>query len=203
MSTTANQKTTAKHVGSYNVCNVELAHRDIRVSSGKVRCACGREFLPNNTRKKFCDHACYSASIRVPIEQRFWTKVNKNGPPPAHLPRLGGCWLWIAKAQIRGYGSIAGVVNGKRRPLYAHRVSWELTYGPIEGELEVLHRCDTPLCVRPDHLFLGTQQENLADARAKGRLDESRPRLRQPFQHVHNQQRIPVNSCSSSPFFGQ
>lgn len=145
--------------------------------SGRVRCACGRWFWPDTPKQKFCDHACYSASIRVPIEQRFWTKVNKQGPAPAHLPDLSGCWLWTA-ATIRGYGQILGVLNGKRRPLYAHRVSWELAFGPILNDLEVLHRCDTPLCVRPDHLFLGTQQDNLADARAKGRLDNSKPRRR-------------------------
>jgi hypothetical protein len=164
-----------------------------------VRCGgCGREFFPDAARKSFCDHACYAASLRVPIEQRFWTKVNKFGPPPAHLPHLGGCWLWTAKARLREYGSIAGVVNGKRRPLYTHRVSWELTYGPIPGALEVLHRCDTPLCVRPDHLFLGTQQDNLADARAKGRLDESRPRLRKriPPSVLNNVE--PVSAAESA-----
>jgi hypothetical protein len=51
----------------------------------------------------------------------------------------------------------------------AHRYAWELTYGPIPEGLSVLHRCDVPRCVRPDHLFLGTQADNLADMTAKGR----------------------------------
>lgn len=127
---------------------------------------CGRRFLPDNTRKKFCDHACYSASLRVGIQDRFWSKVNKTS----------GCWLWTA-GTIRGYGQFnLGRVAGKSRTAYAHRVSWELAHGPVAGDLSVLHRCDVPLCVNPEHLFLGTQQDNLADARQKGRLNESLPR---------------------------
>ena len=123
---------------------------------------CGRRFFRDGSRKKFCDHDCYAQSLRVGIQDRFWPKVNKNDP--------SGCWLWTAKARLREYGSIAGVVNGQRRPLYAHRVAWELAHGEIPDGLSVLHKCDVPLCVNPDHLFLGTQKENLADARQKGRL---------------------------------
>jgi hypothetical protein len=67
-------------------------------------------------------------------------------------------------------------VNGKKRPVYAHRLSWEFTFGPVPDGQEVLHRCDVPLCVNPAHLFLGSQQDNLTDARTKGRLDETLPR---------------------------
>lgn len=139
--------------------------------SGRAICGgCGRSFFPDGSRKKFCDHDCYARSLRVPIEQRFWSRVNKNSPPPAHLPQLGPCWLFTGKARLREYGSVAGVLNGKRRPLYAHRVAWELTYESVPDGLCVLHRCDTPLCCNPSHLFLGTQADNLEDARQKGRL---------------------------------
>lgn len=76
-----------------------------------------------------------------------------------------GCWIWIASRLIDGYGKIkvAGI------PARAHRVSWELYRGPIPEGICVLHHCDTPPCVRPDCLFLGTMADNNADRDAKGR----------------------------------
>lgn len=56
----------------------------------------------------------------------------------------------------------------------AHRVAWDLTYGPIPDGMLVLHRCDNPSCVRPDHLFLGTQTDNMLDRKAKGRGNHRR-----------------------------
>lgn len=127
---------------------------------------CGRSFVPTGPQR-YCSHECYSGTLRVGISDRFWSKVNKH--------TASGCWLWTA-ATIRGYGQISSHVNGKKRPVYAHRLAWELTNGPIENGLFVLHKCDVPLCVNPAHLFLGTQQQNLEDARQKGRLVESLPR---------------------------
>jgi hypothetical protein len=100
---------------------------------------------------------------KTPIAERFWTKVERLEGE--------GCWLWTAtRSAGRGdrsnwYGSVR-VNNAMRR---AHRVAWELTYGPIPDGLKVLHRCDTPPCVRPDHLFLGTDLDNALDRNAKGR----------------------------------
>jgi len=129
----------------------------LRVTCG----ACGRRFFPDFKGQKFCDHACYSASLKVSIADRFWTKVDKTHP--------SGCWVWTGSL-VRGYGQIAGMVNGKRRPVPAHRVAWELTNGPIPDGLHACHKCDNPPCCNPAHLFLGTPQENLDDARQKGRL---------------------------------
>ncbi len=95
--------------------------------------------------------------------QRFWAKVKTGGP--------GGCWLWTAsRMDAYGHGQFTRSVAGKQRHLYAHRVVWELTVGPIPAGQVVCHRCDVPECVNPQHLFLGTQQDNLNDARQKGRL---------------------------------
>jgi hypothetical protein len=98
---------------------------------------------------------------------RFWSKVNKRGPVPSHAPELGECWVWT-RGKAAGYGSLSG--PGGSKTLYAHRLAFELAAGPIEGGLFVLHKCDNRACCRPDHLFLGTQRDNIRDCSVKGRL---------------------------------
>lgn len=87
--------------------------------------------------------------------KRFWQKVNKTN----------GCWLWTAGKDACGYGNfkIEGVT------VRAHRFAYRLEYGNIPVGMQVLHRCDTPACVRPSHLFLGTHTDNHADKISKGR----------------------------------
>ena len=80
-----------------------------------------------------------------------------------------GCWLWIGAFNQYGYGVIYMGTGRGHVPNRAHRISWEIHRGPIPYGLCVLHRCDNPSCVRPDHLFLGTQSENVRDAVVKGR----------------------------------
>ena len=79
-----------------------------------------------------------------------------------------GCWLWTGATVPFGYGRINGGRTGVG-VLLAHRASWEIYRGPVPEELCVLHRCDIPQCVNPDHLFLGTHADNVADKIAKGR----------------------------------
>lgn len=76
-----------------------------------------------------------------------------------------GCSLWPGHRNAQGYG----VVNHHGRCMLAHRLAWELRNGPIPRRLCVLHRCDVPPCVNPDHLFLGTKRDNTQDAIEKGR----------------------------------
>lgn len=84
------------------------------------------------------------------------------------------CWEWFGGRIDKRYGSFG--VGGRRNPrtLLAHRFSYEAYLGKIPDGLFVLHRCDNPLCVNPRHLFLGTQKDNLLDARSKGRLNPPR-----------------------------
>lgn len=95
--------------------------------------------------------------------QRFWANVDRSGGTDA-------CWLWTGGTDTNGYGQLS--VGGRLR--LAHRMSWELTYGPIPpgrhyGTTCVCHKCDTPACVNPAHLFLGSHTDNMRDCAAKGR----------------------------------
>jgi len=81
----------------------------------------------------------------------------------------GRCWLWEGAKTPLGYGHMSIRKNGKRVDAYSHRVSWETFCGPVPDGLEVCHRCDTPSCMRPDHLFLGTHRDNMRDSVQKGR----------------------------------
>jgi len=90
------------------------------------------------------------------LEDRFWCRVRKTEQ----------CWEWIGFRDKCGYG----VLNvGDCKIDRAHRVSWMLRFGLIPKGMHVLHRCDNPPCVRPAHLWLGTQNDNNEDRIAKGR----------------------------------
>lgn len=76
-----------------------------------------------------------------------------------------GCWLWLGAVNKNGYGKI----KYERRHWTAHRLAWQLFKGDIPIDICVLHRCDVPICVNPDHLFLGTNQDNVDDCVSKDR----------------------------------
>ena len=109
------------------------------------------------------------AIVKYTVAERFWKKVNKNGPTPPHRPELGTCWIWTASTLASGYGQIS--VNNL--PARAHRVAWFLETGEWPT-LHVLHKCDNPPCVRFSHLFQGTPTDNARDCLAKDRNPRDR-----------------------------
>jgi hypothetical protein len=125
-------------------------NRHVVTTCGEQKCV-----NPAHLRlKPFMDH-----------EARFWEFVKKADGD--------ACWEWQSTFFANGYAAFG--MNGKER--HASRVAWEFTYGPIEGhvpghpdlEVCVCHRCDNPKCVRPEHLFLGHDRDNMTDMHAKGR----------------------------------
>ncbi len=100
---------------------------------------------------------------RIPgsVEERFWRFVS---PEPN-----SGCWLWCGSTDKKGYGQLRIRQRGAGALAYATHVSLRLHGRPIRDGMQACHHCDVPACVNPDHLFIGTQLDNIHDAMAKGR----------------------------------
>jgi hypothetical protein len=118
---------------------------------------CEQAFTPFQIRRarRFCSTACRTAFNRDCFADLFWSKVTKTDD----------CWIWTSAKNASGYG----VVNYRDRARLAHRVAYELIHGHQHKDACILHRCDNPPCVRPDHLFLGDRRDNSQDMIAKGR----------------------------------
>ena len=103
------------------------------------------------------------------LEERFWSKVNKNGD--------GGCWIWLGATNTFGYGKF----ELDYKMVSAHRLSFELFNGPIPKGKNICHTCDRRNCINPDHLYAGTQKQNMLDMLRGGRHSNgSKCRLTRP-----------------------
>jgi hypothetical protein len=132
-----------------------------------INCShCGRLFeRKNGGREKQCSIAC-----------RFWSKVSRVE---------NGCWDWQWSVFTQtGYGQFA---LDSKTPVNAHRMSWELTSGSIPLGLLVLHKCDNRKCVNPEHLFLGTDADNMQDKVRKGRSSRHWLGKKRPEESVKKQ----------------
>lgn len=125
-------------------------------------------------RRRFCSYPCMgkgrTRDMNVPIAERFWPKVNKNGPIPPHLPKLGPCWPWLASLYQNGYGQF---FRRHGHPTHAHIVAYELMIGSVPDGLVLDHLCHNGSgcqeddlcphrrCVNPAHLEPVTHRTNL------------------------------------------
>lgn len=126
---------------------------------------CGDSFyrLPweiTKGRGRFCSRDCQRQWQTIPFEVRFQKYI---GPTTST-----GCIIWTGPKHDFGYGVIhTGTGNGKN--VFAHRVSYERKFGPIAEGMIILHTCDNPPCINPDHMLVGTHQDNMRDKVSKGR----------------------------------
>lgn len=141
----------------------------------KVKCArCGKQFERLEwrvlQRKRagfggpFCSHRCSALgrekSDAEHLQRAVVRALSRFIPEPN-----SGCWLWDGHVDRMGYA----VLSIRSRFINGHRVMWEWRNGPIPKGMHVCHKCDVPSCINPDHLFLGTHADNMADKMRKGR----------------------------------
>lgn len=121
-----------------------------------------KHFKQKPIKSKFISR-CRSCGQEIDHTKKFWLDVDKTN-------NLNGCWIWKGPKTYNGYGAVT--INYKHST--AHRIAYEIVNGPIVRtknpfDTVVCHTCDNPLCVNPDHLYLGTQAENVYDRNLRGR----------------------------------
>jgi len=132
----------------------------------KKKCpVCGtmivKKYIGQLRAVKTCSMACKNTYHAKPLAELLWRRVEK--------PNKNGCMIWQGKPFNNGYGYVAEYVDKKKRVIGVHCAAYELTYGKIPKGMFVCHHCDNKLCCNPEHLFLGTNRENINDMLKKGR----------------------------------
>lgn len=120
--------------------------------------------------------------------EKFWGLVHKTDT----------CWLWTGRIRPNGYG-VLDVAGAQVR---AHRFAWQLVHGPIPTGAVICHRCDVRACVRIEHLFLGTQHENLRDAAAKNRMPGHKKLTAEDVTQVLSMLQAGMSQADTGAVFG-
>lgn len=115
---------------------------------------CGAHYMRDKRAGLFLD----VRRSEAPLEERFFRQIEKTD----------GCWNWTGRLVGKGYGSI-GLGGKGAKSVLSHRLSHEIHKGPIPEGMVVMHKCDNPRCVNPEHLEAGTQSQNIKDAFARMR----------------------------------
>lgn len=157
----------------------------------KACARCSAPFLCVGSRidgpheQRFCGAACMHTNKRLDhlTAHRYWRKVARTDD--------GSCWLWQGRRDKSGYGRWAK----QGMHVYVHRIAWILSKGEIPAGMDVLHRCDVRNCCNPEHLFLGTHQDNMDDMWARGR---ARPKVHHGEEHgmakINDQEAITIRN---------
>ena len=123
---------------------------------------CGKSFIDYaSNHRKFCSKTCSVSVQWSHTKEVFWARVDKSAGADA-------CWLWTGFKNKAGYG----IISWHNHPTLAHRLAYELTIGQIPDGLLACHKCDNPGCVNPEHIFIGTDADNMADKSRKERYQK-------------------------------
>lgn len=139
----------------------------------------GRDSATQWSARQYCSSLCSNRDKEVaPMHLRFWDNVN--------IAEGNKCWTWTGTKDQHGYGKIGYGGRDYKADYKAHRMAYEMRFGPIADGKVICHTCDNPSCVNPNHLFEGTQADNAKDTSRKGRLNPvSLMNLRPGTKGVH------------------
>ena len=141
-----------------------FSHKKARKSYFNCECECGNKIVARgdqlksgNTKSCGCYHR--DQITKGTEKDRFW----------AHVDKPGDCWEWLASKGPNGYGQFTATVDGRLRNMRAHRLAYIWAGNDLQADDILCHTCDNPSCVNPNHLFVGTHQDNMADKVEKDR----------------------------------
>lgn len=141
-----------------------MSHEKICARCGKPFSKRYRDSAAQWSNRQYCSALCSNRDKEVaPLHLRFWDNVE--------VASGNKCWIWTGTRDSHGYEKLSYGGRDYKADYKAHRMSYEMRFGPLADGSVVCHTCDNPSCVNPNHLFEGTQKDNTQDTSRKGRLN--------------------------------